>query len=169
MPLFSSPKRDLSEERGERRPNGANGAAYDPQDGERAIPDEHTRLLPNRVDSTQAGYLAPDDPAVSPYNLWSIRALRYLTIAFTLITLVWWILLLVSTFVTPPGIGTRGSPWFAFGFATWTLVNLTFTLLFFEVPSKSVRILAIFLSVSLINSRRILPFILTLQVGYYPP
>ncbi|KAM0485713.1 hypothetical protein ACHAP7_002665 [Fusarium lateritium] len=146
MPLFSSPKRDLSEERGESRPNGANGAAHDPQDGERADPDEHTRLLPNRVDSTQGGYLAPDDPAVSPYNLWSIRALRYLTIAFTLITLVWWILLLVSTFVTPPGIETRGSPWFAFGFATWTLVNLTLTLLFFEVPSKSVRILAIFLS-----------------------
>lgn len=148
MPLFSSPK-DSSED----RPNGTNGAApiNDPEEGEQAVPDEHTRLLPNRVNSTQPGLLAPDDPAVSPYNLWSIRALRYLTIAFTLITLVWWILLLVSTFVTPPGIGTRGSPWFAFGFATWTLANLLFTLLFFEVPSKSVRILAIFISVSLHN------------------
>jgi hypothetical protein len=117
---------------------------------ERAPPDEHTRLLPNRLDSTR-GLLRPDDPAVSPYNLWSIRILRYLTILFTLVTFVWWILLLVSTFVTPPGIGTRGSPWFAFGFATWTLANLIFTLLFFEVPSKSVRILAIFISVSLHN------------------
>ncbi|KAF5016253.1 hypothetical protein F66182_12128, partial [Fusarium sp. NRRL 66182] len=104
MPLFSSPKRDLSEERSERQPNGANGHTTDPEEGEQAAPDEHTRLLPNRVDSSRAGLLAPDDPAVSPYNLWSIRALRYLTIAFTLITLVWWILLLVSTFVTPPGI-----------------------------------------------------------------
>jgi len=148
MPLFSSPKRDLSQERDERRPNGSNGAIRDPEEGDQVAPDEHTRLLPNRVNSTQPGLLAPDDPAVSPYNLWSIRALRYLTIAFTLITLVFWILLLVSTFVTPPGIHTRGSPWFAFGFATWTLVNLIFTLLFFEVPSKSVRILAIFMSVS---------------------
>ncbi|KAF4978036.1 hypothetical protein FZEAL_5501 [Fusarium zealandicum] len=145
MPLFS--KRDSSEDGEERRPNG-NGAGPD-EGGEQAAPDEHTRLLPNRVDSNQ-GLLAPDDPAVSPYNLWPIRALRYLTIAFTLATLVWWVLLLVSTFATPPGIETRGSIWLSFGYATWTLANLIFTLLFFEVPSKSVRILCVFLSVVLL-------------------
>ncbi|RSL59811.1 hypothetical protein CEP54_007077 [Fusarium duplospermum] len=148
MPIFA--KRDSSED-GEdgRHTNGANGAnganGVEREDGEHSAPDEHTRLLPNRVNSGQ-GLLAPDDPAVTPYNLWSIRVLRYLSILFTLITLVWWVLLLVSTFATPPGIQTRGSVWFAFGYTTWTLANLIFTLLFFEVPSKSVRILAIFMS-----------------------
>ncbi|KAM6531170.1 hypothetical protein FSOLCH5_000654 [Fusarium solani] len=151
MPIFA--KRDSSED-GEdgRHTNGANGAnganGVEREDGEHSAPDEHTRLLPNRVNSGQ-GLLAPDDPAVTPYNLWSIRVLRYLSILFTLTTLVWWVLLLVSTFATPPGIQTRGSVWFAFGYTTWTLANLIFTLIFFEVPSKSVKILAIFMSVRL--------------------
>ncbi|KAI0459416.1 hypothetical protein F5B21DRAFT_456642 [Xylaria acuta] len=103
-----------------------------------APPDEHTRLLPNRVDST--AYLSPDDPAVSPYNLRSIRFTRYLTIFFTLIAFAWWIIILVSTFVTPPGFHIRGSGFFPFSYASLTLANLLFTLLFFAVPAKAVRI-----------------------------
>ncbi|KAI0176264.1 hypothetical protein GGR52DRAFT_540200 [Hypoxylon sp. FL1284] len=104
-------------------------------------PNEHTRLLPNRVESTN--YLSPDDPAVSPYNLWSVRIVRYLTILFTVITFVWWIILLVSTFVTPPGFHTRGSGFFPFSYASLALANLLFTLVFFAIPSKAVRILSI--------------------------
>lgn len=110
-------------------------------------PDEHTRLLPNRLDSMR-GMLRPDDPAVTPYNLWTVRVLRYLTIIFTFLTFVWWVLLLVSAFATPPGLHTRGSGFFAFGFASFTLANMAFTLLFFGVPAKSVRILAIVMAVS---------------------
>ncbi|KAK0383339.1 hypothetical protein NLU13_9252 [Sarocladium strictum] len=108
---------------------------------DRAPPDEHTRLLPNRLDSSR-GLLRPDDPAVSPYNLWSIRILRYLTVLFTLVTFVWWILLLVSSFATPPGFHTRGSGFFAFSYASLAFANMLFTLIFFGVPSKAVRILA---------------------------
>lgn len=104
-------------------------------------PDEYTRLLPNRLDSNR-GLLRPDDPAVTPYNLWTIRALRYLTIFFTLLTFAWWVLLLVSAFATPPGLHTRGSGFYAFGFASLTLAELAFTLVFFGVPAKSLRILA---------------------------
>ncbi|KAI1447961.1 hypothetical protein F5Y02DRAFT_376824 [Annulohypoxylon stygium] len=104
-------------------------------------PNEHTRLLPNRVESTN--YLSPDDPAVSPYNLWSVRIVRYLTILFTILAFVWWTILLVSTFVTPPGFHTRGSGFFAFSYASLTLANLLFTLIFFAIPSKAVRILSI--------------------------
>ncbi|KAM5356174.1 hypothetical protein ACJ41O_002820 [Fusarium nematophilum] len=139
MPLFS--KRDSSEDGEDGRPH-ENGNGVEHEDGEQSAPDEHTRLLPNRVNSRE-GLLAPDDPAVSPYNLWSIRALRYLTIGFTLATLIWWTLLLVSTFATPPGIETRGSIWLTFGYATLTLATLIFNLIFFEVPSKPVRVLAI--------------------------
>ncbi|RWA12417.1 hypothetical protein EKO27_g2678 [Xylaria grammica] len=109
-----------------------------------APPDEHTRLLPNRVES--ATYLSPDDPAVSPYNLWSIRITRHFTILFTLITFAWWAIILVSTFVTPPGFYTRGSVFFPFGYASVTLANLLFTLLFFVVPSKAMRIASLIIS-----------------------
>ncbi|KAI1828092.1 mitochondrial integral membrane protein [Xylaria intraflava] len=98
---------------------------------------EHNRLLPNRVSSTR--YLSPDDPAVTPYNLWSIRITRYITILFTLLTFVWWIIVLVSAFVTAPGFHTRGSGFFSFSYTSLTLANLLFSLVFFAVPSKAVR------------------------------
>lgn len=139
MPLFS--KNDSDGER--------DGGRDHSTDGERsAHPDEHTRLLPSRIDSPGHRLLAPDDPAVSPYNLWTIRILRYLTILFAVVTFVWWILVLVSAFATPPGIHTRGSGFFAFGYASLALANMLFTLVFFGVPSKAVRILTIVLAVS---------------------
>jgi hypothetical protein len=104
-------------------------------------PDEHTRLLPNRVDSTP--YLSPDDPAVSPYNLWTVRFVRWVTVALTCITFVWWVLMVVSVFITPPGLHVRGSPFFAFSYASIALVTLAISLLFFAVPSRLARILGI--------------------------
>lgn len=121
-------------------PNSNPGSAGNSQRGGRdsAPPNEHTRLLPNRVES--ASFLSPDDPAVSPYNLWSIRITRIVTILFTLITLVWWVVLLVSAFVTPPGLHVRGSGFFPFSYASLALANLLFSLVFFAVPAKAVRI-----------------------------
>ncbi|KAF5125894.1 putative protein C23C11.06c [Metarhizium anisopliae] len=137
MPLFSKTKDGGQQDR---EPRDATD-----ESSEIAPPDENTRLLPNRVDTSRdsnRNLLTPDDPAVSPYNLWSIRVLRYLTLVFTAITFVWWVLLLVSAFATPPGLHSRGSGFFAFGFTTLTMANLGFVLIFFGVPSKSVRILA---------------------------
>ncbi|KAH6876700.1 hypothetical protein B0T10DRAFT_520880 [Thelonectria olida] len=140
MPLFSSRQGNRPEEGGR-----------EPEDADQApLPDEHTRLLPNRGDPRRRSLLAPDDPAVSPYNLWSIRALRYSTIGFTLVTLVWWILLLVSMFATPPGFQMRGSMFQSFGYANLTLANLLFTLMFFGVPAKAVRILVMSMSAVLV-------------------
>ncbi len=142
MPLFSSNRED--EENEDRRRD--EGERETPEHDEYP-PDEHTRLLPNRLDSNRV-FLRPDDPAVSPYNLWTVRILRFVTIALALLSLVWWILLLVSAFATPPGFHTRGSGFFAFGYASLALFSLLFTLIFFGVPSKSVRITAIVMAVS---------------------
>ena len=111
-------------------------------------PDERTRLLPPRND----GFLDPDDPAVSfsnafhsslltsekvsPYNLWSVRALRYLCVLFLVISFLWWVLLLVSIFVSPPMMHSRGSGFFDFSYTTLTLGNLLVAILFFSTPSK---------------------------------
>ncbi|XWW92965.1 hypothetical protein V2A60_000893 [Cordyceps javanica] len=125
------------------RSRGASSANGDGDDDfDRLPPDEHTRLLPNRVDSSR-GMLTPDDPAVTPFNLWSIRLLRWVTIIFALVTFLWWVLVLVSTFATLPGFHVRGGGFYAYGFASLALANMLFTLLFFEVPSRSVRILSL--------------------------
>ncbi|UKZ73183.1 hypothetical protein TrVFT333_000824 [Trichoderma virens FT-333] len=136
MPLFKSSKMDDEDDQ-DIRPEDR----IDNVEGERP-PDEYTRLLPNRVNSNR-DFLAPDDPAVSPYNLFSIRMLRYLTLFFTALTFLWWVILLVSAFATAPGFHTKGSGFFAFGYTSLTLSNMFFTLLFFGVPSKAVRILGI--------------------------
>lgn len=85
---------------GERTESPRGGHNEDNQGAPRIVverePDEHTRLLPQP--STRDGYLSPDDPAVSfgtqcfnitlltlspkvsPYNLWSVRFMRYFSI-----------------------------------------------------------------------------------------
>ncbi len=104
-------------------------------------PDERTRLLPNRIDSNPR-YLRPNDPAVSPYNLWSVRAIRSVTVLLTIVTFLWYLVTLISLFVTPPGLHLRGSHFFAFSYTSIALATLIVTLLFFAAPSKSARVLA---------------------------
>ncbi|KAK0656115.1 hypothetical protein B0T16DRAFT_29070 [Cercophora newfieldiana] len=118
----------------------------EPHDDGRA--DELTRLLPNRLDSTP--YLSADDPAVSPYNLWTVRIVRLATVILTCITFAFWVLLLVSLFITPPGLHTRGSPFFAFGYASIAFITLLVELIFFAVPSSSARLLSVVSAVLLL-------------------
>ncbi|OAR01427.1 hypothetical protein LLEC1_04655 [Akanthomyces lecanii] len=125
------------------RSRGASSA--DDDDVNTLPPDEHTRLLPNRVDSSR-GMLTPDDPAVTPYNLWSIRLLRWVTVIFTLVTFFWWVIVLVSTFATLPGFHVRGGGFYAYGFTSLALANMLFTLLFFEIPAQSVRVLSLIMA-----------------------
>ncbi|KAA8616910.1 DUF2417 multi-domain protein [Pyrenophora tritici-repentis] len=104
-------------------------------------PTERTRLLDRpRHPPNSDGYLDPDDPAVSPYNLWTVRAMRYLTILFLIISFLWWVLLLVSIFVSPPGLHTRGSGFFDFAYTCLTIGNLLVVTIFFITPAKGLRI-----------------------------
>lgn len=108
--------------------------------------DERTRLLQQNRD----GYLSPDDPAVSPYNLWSVRFLRYFTVLFLAISFLWWVLLLVSIFVSPPGMHSRGSGFFDFSYTSLTVGNLLIVLLCFSTPSKAAQVACLVLSVLLL-------------------
>jgi len=127
--------------------NTTSSGRDDPHDDGR-VDDELTRLLPNRIDSTP--YLSADDPAASPYNLWSVRIVRLVTVILTCITFAFWILLLVSLFITPPGLHTRGSPFFAFGYASVAFMTLLIELVFFAVPSSSARLLTVVSAVLLL-------------------
>ncbi|KAJ6168834.1 hypothetical protein N7497_001677 [Penicillium chrysogenum] len=128
----------------------------DPQNGEedRHVPEqrseeptERSRLLP--ADRNE-GFLSPDDPAVSPYNLWSVRAVRGVSLVALALSFIWWTFLLVSIFVSPPMIHPRGSGFFAFAYTTLATGYLIFGLLFFAVPSKSMTIWAITLAALLL-------------------
>ncbi|OCT54077.1 hypothetical protein CLCR_10003 [Cladophialophora carrionii] len=109
---------------------------------------ERTRLLP-RNDRAQ-GYLSPDDPAVSPYNLWSVRALRWFEVLFLLITCLWWVLLFISIFVSPPYFNSRGSGFFDVAYTTLTIGNILTALLFFATPSTAMSVLSMATSVLLL-------------------
>ncbi|KAJ5444507.1 uncharacterized protein N7458_008379 [Penicillium daleae] len=110
-------------------------------------PTERSRLLPQ---SNDQGYLSPDDPAVSPYNLWSVRALRGLALIALAASFMWWTFLLVSIFVSPPLMHSRGSGFFAFSYITLTAGYLVLGLLFFVVPSKPMTVCGIILAVLLL-------------------
>ena len=73
---------------------------------------------------------------------------------FLAITFLWWVLLLVSIFVSPPGLHTRGSGFFDFSYTTLTAGILLCSLLFFSAPSMAMRVcqgvIGLFLLVDLI-------------------
>ncbi|KAK6439323.1 hypothetical protein LTR95_004468 [Oleoguttula sp. CCFEE 5521] len=127
---------------------GSDNMARESEDGPRPRsarasrePNERDRLLPRNPRPPHGdGYLDPDDPAVSPYNLWTVRALRALSVIFLAITFIWWVLLLVSIFVSPPGLSTRGSGFFDFAYTTLTAGMLLNSLLFFSAPSLAMRV-----------------------------
>ena len=113
-------------------------------------PTERTRL----INHNPQGYLDPDDPAVSPYNLWTVRFLRHITVLFASVTFIWWVLLFVSIFVSPPGMHSRGSGFTDFSYTCLTLGNLLVALVFFVEPSRAMRVflslIAFFLLVDVI-------------------
>lgn len=87
---------------------------------------------------------------MSPYNLWSVRFLRYFSVIFLVISFLWWVLLLVSIFVSPPGMHSRGSGFFDFSYTTLTVANLLVILLFFSTPSKAARVSCLIIAVLLL-------------------
>jgi pimeloyl-ACP methyl ester carboxylesterase len=62
------------------------------------------------------------------------------TVLFLAISFLWWVLLLVSIFVSPPYFNSRGSGFFDFSYTTLTTGNLLVALVFFANPSKAMRI-----------------------------
>jgi len=80
--------------------------------------------------------------------------MRYLTIIFLIISFLWWVLLLVSIFVSPPRFNSRGSGFFDFAYTCLTIGNLLVATIFFITPAKGLRIttaiIAVLLAVDMI-------------------
>lgn len=90
---------------------------------------------------TKSELRAPaNDIQVSPYNLFAVRAARGFTVLVLAISFIWWVLLFVSIFISPPGLHTRGSGFTDFAFTTLTTGLLLLSLLFFSEPSLAMRV-----------------------------
>ncbi len=76
--------------------------------------------------------------------------MRAISILFLVITLIWWIVLLVSLFVSPPGLHFRGSGFLSFSLATLTVGNLLVAVLFYAAPSQAQRIACLTIAVFLL-------------------
>ncbi|TGZ81883.1 hypothetical protein EX30DRAFT_305963 [Ascodesmis nigricans] len=100
--------------------------------------DERTSLL-HGPPPPRHHHLSPDDPAVSPYNLFSVRSLRWISVILLLVSFLWWLVLLISTFITIPAFYTRGSGWFGFSYATLATGTMLAVLMFYGTPSKTER------------------------------
>ncbi|EHY54758.1 hypothetical protein HRR83_004113 [Exophiala dermatitidis] len=152
--LWGSNKRDEDEpqpeEEADQGEQSATSSRSQPPPPPRQSEDanERTRLLPRHEHGV--GYLSPDDPAVSPYNLWSVRALRWFEVLFLMITCLWWVLLFISIFVSPPKMHSRGSGFFDVAYTTLTIGNILTALLFFATPSTAMSILSMAISVLLL-------------------
>jgi pimeloyl-ACP methyl ester carboxylesterase len=86
--------------------------------------------------------------------------LRYFTVLFTIITSLWWVVLLVSIFVSPPGMHSRGSGFFDFAYTCLTIGNLLVAILFFSAPAKALRVTTAIVAVLLL-----VDMIIILSVG----
>lgn len=132
----------------------------------RSIEGQHSPARPS-TDSLHADettrLISTDDDAVSitPYNLLIVRNLRRLTLLFLLISVAWWVVNLISVFVTFSNkIHSRGSGFTQLSFATIAVFVLLFNLMFFATPSKAQRIVALSLSVFLL-----VDFVIIIAVG----
>jgi pimeloyl-ACP methyl ester carboxylesterase len=67
-----------------------------------------------------------------------------------MITCLWWVLLFISIFVSPPHMHSRGSGFFDVSYATLTIGNLLVALLFFATPSTPMGVLSLATSVLLL-------------------
>jgi pimeloyl-ACP methyl ester carboxylesterase len=76
--------------------------------------------------------------------------LRYFEVLFLMITCLWWTVLFISIFISPPGMHSRGSGFFDVAFTTLTIGNILTALLFFAVPSTAMGLLSMAVSVILL-------------------
>jgi len=111
-------------------------------------PDEHTRLLPNRVDSSSVEPTASESLNLSPYQDTGVKIAWIATIVFTILTAVWWLMLFISMFLTLPHLHSPGSVFFGFSYTSIALAMLVFHLIFFAAPARLIRVLGSIIAVS---------------------
>lgn len=106
-------------------------------------PQPQQKQTPRRLgpDLERQPLLSPDDPGVSPLNVQNVQVARFILNLFTVLSTVWFILLLLSDFVSIPGFNNRGRSFLEINFIMLAFFSTASTLLFFTVPSQLERLL----------------------------
>ncbi|CCG83784.1 protein of unknown function [Taphrina deformans PYCC 5710] len=131
----------------------------------RSLDEQDSAVRPS-TDSTsneRTRLISTDDDAVSitPYNLLIVRNLRRLTLLFLTISFLWWVVNVITVFVTFSNkVHSRGSGFTQLSFATISVFLLLFNLMFFATPSQAQRIVALSISVFLL-----VDFVIIMAVG----
>jgi phage shock protein PspC (stress-responsive transcriptional regulator) len=110
-------------------------------------PTEHTRLLPNRVDSSSVEQGLGEPLNLSPFQVTFVKVAWITTIIFTVLTVVWWLILFTSIFLTVSRLHSPGSVFLGFSYTSIALTALIFHIAFFEAPAKLIRILGFIMAV----------------------
>ena len=107
--------------------------------------EEHEHLLPSQrhfARRRQGELLDPDDPAVSPLNLKSVRILRLTLCLMSVLTYIWAILLFINCFVSIPVIiQLRTSGFLELDMTVVSFISLLIALLFFSLPTNVERVM----------------------------
>ena len=89
-------------------------------------------------------FLDPDDPRVSPLNLKRIKLLRTILLAVLLFNTGLFLLVLVSDFISIPGINPRGKSFLELDLVIFCILTGSITLWCFAVPAYYERLLGYF-------------------------
>jgi pimeloyl-ACP methyl ester carboxylesterase len=107
--------------------------------------EENEHLLPSQrrlVNRRPGRLLDPDDPAVSPLNLKSVRTLRLTLYIMLVLTFIWAILLFINCFVSIPFIiRLRTSGFLELDMTVVSFISLLIALLFFNLPTRVERVM----------------------------
>lgn len=113
-----------------------------PKDVDEVVPTS-TRYI---GDPERQPLLSPDDPSVSPLNVHSVKIAKIILNVNAFLSTIWFILLLLSDFVSIPGFNNRGRSFIEINFIIISLFATLSSLLFFQVPSQLERKLGYFIS-----------------------
>lgn len=106
-------------------------------------------------------YLSPDDPVVSPMNLYKIRLLRWCLVVVFAINCLLFFAFLLSDFIAIPGLNNRGKSFLELDLMILNVLTNLVTLWCFVVPAYYERILG-YISAGLI----VLDFIVMFTIPY---
>ncbi|CAH2355814.1 uncharacterized vacuolar membrane protein [[Candida] railenensis] len=145
-----------------------------PQDENNPLPSESVEgsdlesqsLLRSETGAGSAGhhdhhYVSPDDPIVSPLNLYKIQALRVVALVVFIINCILFFAFLFSDFIAIPGFDSRGKSFFELDLLILCGLSNLLTLWCFSVPAYYERILGYVIAI-LVG----LDFVVALTVPY---
>ncbi|ODV96037.1 hypothetical protein PACTADRAFT_2339 [Pachysolen tannophilus NRRL Y-2460] len=94
----------------------------------------------NYTDEERRPLLSPDDPGVTPLNVRNVRMSKLILSFSSSISFIWFVLLIVSDFVSIPGFNNHGRSFLEINLMILSLCSNLVSQLFFTIPSEVDRI-----------------------------